>query len=108
MSSSRPTRRSRRERQVQVRQPREDDRPPLGARLHRPGIPGLSDRGRAVIHEPLTEDEEEFMRIVNHRMQAAYSSALGHSPRAYEISDEIGRGLRHAVHHALREMGMRS
>lgn len=56
----------------------------------------------------LTEEQQRrFLAVVNQRMQGTYEAALGSSPRAHDISDSIGSGVRYAVLAAMEDAGIR-
>lgn len=53
----------------------------------------------------MTEDEiNQLVSLVSLHMQGTYSSTLGSSPWAYDISDKLGQGYAWALRRALRDM----
>jgi hypothetical protein len=57
----------------------------------------------------MTEDQvKQLIRLCNIHMQRSYSSALGSSTRAYDISDKLDLGFAYAIRASLKDMGMLS
>jgi hypothetical protein len=53
------------------------------------------------------EQEQAFLREINNRMQGTYSTVLGNTTQAYDMSDKLGTGIARAVRIALVSMGLR-